>query len=179
MRLTSCLLGTAATAAALAGAAAASETVTYSYDALGRLVAVATSGGPNDGVDVGTSYDPAGNRCHHVVAAGGGAQPCPAPPPPPPPPNQPPVTVADSGSQQRCSTGIYNVTANDSDPDGDLPLTVTAVSGPGYSVHSPSEVQFVSGNSTGPKTGTYTVQDTRGATADGTITVTVTGGTCQ
>jgi len=40
------LLGAAAGALAFGGAGRASETVTYTYDALGRLVAVATSGGP-------------------------------------------------------------------------------------------------------------------------------------
>lgn len=45
----------------------ASETVTYSYDALGRLVASSTSGGPNDGVATSTQFDPAGNRTNYSV----------------------------------------------------------------------------------------------------------------
>jgi hypothetical protein len=50
------------------GAACASETITYSYDALGRLTAVATSGGPNDGTSVATGFDPAGNRSSYSVS---------------------------------------------------------------------------------------------------------------
>ena len=45
----------------------AAETVTYTYDALGRLVATTTSGGPNNGVSTGISYDPAGNRSTYTV----------------------------------------------------------------------------------------------------------------
>ena len=43
-------------------AAAASDTVEYTYDALGRINDVATTGGPNDGAAAATRYDPAGNR---------------------------------------------------------------------------------------------------------------------
>jgi hypothetical protein len=49
-------------------AAAAAETVTYSYDALGRLVGVSTSSDPNDGMSVSTGYDPAGNRASYGVS---------------------------------------------------------------------------------------------------------------
>ena len=80
------LLGAAAGALAAGGAAQASETVTYTYDALGRLIAVSTSGGPNDGQAVGTCYDPAGNRSTYAVATGTPPPPCAPPPPPPPPP---------------------------------------------------------------------------------------------
>lgn len=47
---------------ALPATAPASETVTYTYDELGRLTSSATSGGPNEGTSVATSYDNAGNR---------------------------------------------------------------------------------------------------------------------
>jgi YD repeat-containing protein len=93
--------------------------------------------------------------------------------------NNPPNAVNNSGSQQRCDVQVWNVTANDTDPDGDYPLTVTAVSGLGFSVYSSSEIQFISTSSTGNKVGTYTVQDSRGATAQATLTINVTGGVCQ
>lgn len=48
-------------------AAFGSETTTYSYDELGRLVSSANSGGPRDGKAAVTSYDPAGNRATHAV----------------------------------------------------------------------------------------------------------------
>lgn len=43
-------------------AAVASETTTYSYDALGRVVAVSRSGGASAGANSTYTYDPAGNR---------------------------------------------------------------------------------------------------------------------
>lgn len=93
--------------------------------------------------------------------------------------NSPPTTVNDTGSVAQCETAVFNVTANDTDAEGNYPLTVTAVTGIGFSVFSPSEVQFSATQSTGAKTGTYTVKDSLNASATGTLTVTVTsGGTC-
>ena len=63
----------AGTALTVPAAAPAAETVTYVYDALGRLVAVSTAGGPNDGLAVSTDYDPAGNRASYGVAGAGAA----------------------------------------------------------------------------------------------------------
>jgi YD repeat-containing protein len=45
----------------------ASETTTYSYDALGRLVTVSVSGGPVGGTQASTAFDPAGNRTTYAV----------------------------------------------------------------------------------------------------------------
>lgn len=53
-------------------AAQASETVTYTYDAKGRLVRVQHSGGPISGVDKQYSYDKADNR-QNVTVAGAAA----------------------------------------------------------------------------------------------------------
>ncbi|MEJ7777002.1 MAG: Calx-beta domain-containing protein [Sphingomicrobium sp.] len=93
--------------------------------------------------------------------------------------NNAPTPANDSGSIGQCETTQFNVTANDTDPDGDYPLTVTAVTGVGFSVFSASEVQFSSTQSTGIKTGTYTIRDSLGATATATLSVTVTNtGTC-
>lgn len=52
---------------AFVSAAHASETKTYSYDALGRLVTTTTSGTVNNGATVTTGYDPADNRTSYVV----------------------------------------------------------------------------------------------------------------
>jgi YD repeat-containing protein len=50
----------------------ATETVTYKYDALGRLVQTTKSGGPANGQQTKTKYDPAGNRtCHSTTGVGG------------------------------------------------------------------------------------------------------------
>lgn len=45
----------------------ASETVTHTYDALGRMVTVARSGSVNNGISATTSYDAAGNRTNETV----------------------------------------------------------------------------------------------------------------
>ena len=163
---------------ALAAAAQASETVTYTYDALGRLTATSSSGTVNNGVATSVGYDPAGNRSAYTVTGAGGGTPPPPPPPPPPPSNNPPTPVNDSGAQGRCTTATYNVVQNDTDPDGDYPLEVTQVSGAGFSVFSTTTLQFTSGSPTGAKVGTYTVRDSRGATANATLTVNVSGGSC-
>lgn len=59
---------------AVASSASASETVTYSYDALGRLVGSVTAGGANSGISTGTSFDPAGNRTSYTVSGASAAQ---------------------------------------------------------------------------------------------------------
>lgn len=53
--------------------ARASETVTYSYDALGRLVATSVSGGPNNGMSTSIQLDKADNRTNYSLAL---ATPC-------------------------------------------------------------------------------------------------------
>jgi hypothetical protein len=57
-------------------AASASETITYTYDALGRVVKVARTGTVNNGVTANYSYDKADNRTNVTVTgapAGTGA----------------------------------------------------------------------------------------------------------
>jgi len=51
--------------------AAAAETVTYSYDALGRLVSTSSSGSVNNGVAAASAYDAAGNRTNYTVTGSG------------------------------------------------------------------------------------------------------------
>jgi len=48
--------------ASVAGAAQAAETVTYSYDALGRLIMVSHAGTVNNGQQTSYTYDSADNR---------------------------------------------------------------------------------------------------------------------
>jgi YD repeat-containing protein len=57
----------------LSSTAASAESITYSYDTVGRLTGTSRSGGPNNGLITGTSYDEAGNRTAH--ATGSAAQP--------------------------------------------------------------------------------------------------------
>jgi chorismate-pyruvate lyase len=97
--------------------------------------------------------------------------------------NASPVANNDSLSMQVCRTTTKNVTANDTDPEGDLPLTVidvnAASSNIGVSIASASSVQVESFEATGSYPVTYTIQDSRGAVDSGNLQVTVTAGVCQ
>jgi YD repeat-containing protein len=154
----------------------ATETVTYSYDAQGRLVQSVISGTVNNGQSSTTSFDTANNRTNYTVSLSGGT-----PPPPPPSSNSPPVTVADSlPNIPKCAYRDKDVTFNDSDPEGNVPLVLLSVVNTNPSVGAPSVVSAstvryeadISGG-TGSDTVTYTVRDSLGATATGTLSVTV------
>lgn len=76
----------------------AAETTTYQYDAQGRLINSARTGGPANGMQHTSGYDEAGNRYQYVVSNGpppslppAPPPPGPTPPPPPPPPGPSPV----------------------------------------------------------------------------------------
>jgi len=58
----------------LSASARASETITYQYDALGRLVQVTRAGTVNNGASATYTYDPANNRTSVTTTAptGGG-----------------------------------------------------------------------------------------------------------
>ena len=112
----------------------------------------------------------------------------PAPPPPAPPPttlgpNVPPAAVNDAASTAKHSPVQIDVTANDSDPDGDglvFPVTISysAASGKGANVNLLADghtVNYVPNNhqTSGPDTFQYTVCDAGGACATASVTVTV------
>jgi YD repeat-containing protein len=164
---------------ALAAAASrASETTAYTYDELGRLTATSSSGTVNNGVATGVAYDRAGNRSSYTVTgagAGGTPPPPPASSPPPPPPgaNRPPAALDDRGEVPRCQTRDFEVTANDSDPDGD-PLTLTAVTGdPGFSILSATTIRYSNDRPVGAFSATYTISDGRGGSATAVLHVDV------
>lgn len=172
-----------ATLLALCDPSFANETQAYTYDALGRLVAVQYSGTVNNNQAHSLCYDPAGNRTQYQSSATGALAACaggaPTPTPTPTPTNQPPTTVNDTGSQAACEIGIYNVLANDTDPEGNYPLSLVSVSGARFSVNSTTELKYNgSTQHGGTATATYTVRDSLGATATGTLTVTIGSGVC-
>jgi hypothetical protein len=71
--------------AMLFGAASiASETTTYTYDALGRLVTSTRRGGPSSGVNMASCFDRAGNRLRYDTLTSTPAA-CPTPTPTPTP----------------------------------------------------------------------------------------------
>lgn len=98
------------------------------------------------------------------------------------PPNQPPVANTDSASVVVCRTVSVNVIANDTDPDGNYPLRLTGIvsSTRGSAVvESNTNVSFTAFGTTGTGVVKYTVADAGGASATGTLNVTVRSGVCQ
>lgn len=82
--------------AALFGVAANAETVTYKYDALGRLVKAQTTGGVDNNRANSLCYDRAGNRVKYKSDPGGTLAACPslaATPTPSPTPTPTPTPV--------------------------------------------------------------------------------------
>lgn len=135
---------------------AASKTIIYHYDELGRVIRVEDSANK----DRNYYYDDAGNRTSLTTSGG----------------NQAPVAKADSLTL----TGLYspktiNVLANDTDPDGD-PLTLVSANGSGsLSVINKGngvlEVTAV-GVKQPSQSFSYTVSDPSGATSSAVVTVT-------
>jgi YD repeat-containing protein len=76
-------LGLCLIAGLAASAAYAAETVTYKYDALGRLITKSSAGSVNTGKKVTVCFDAAGNRKVYKVAANGTPAVCPSPVPTP------------------------------------------------------------------------------------------------
>jgi hypothetical protein len=160
--------------------ALASETVTYSYDARGRLVKVAHSGTVNNGASACYVYDKADNRSTVDVettsactstsggGSGGGG-------------NQPPVANPDSGSTRACGTVTVNVIANDTDPDGNYPLhiagIVSATKGTVDS-YTTTSITYTAAVSSGTGVVKYTVADSLGATSTGTLSIAISSGVC-
>ncbi|MEL6570390.1 MAG: cadherin-like domain-containing protein [Pseudomonadota bacterium] len=99
-------------------------------------------------------------------------------PPPPPVENDAPVAVADEISTAHDTTILVDVLDNDTDSDGDA-LTLTSVSYSGNTALVSIENGQVKVNPLSAATServeevTYTVQDANGATATGSLTVTV------
>jgi hypothetical protein len=84
------------------------------------------------------------------------------------------VATADSATVNEWATTVVNVIANDTDSDGDYPLTLVSISDPSgtaYVANSTSIGWW--GNAAGTYTIQYVVQDARGATSTGTLTLRV------
>lgn len=101
----------------LASVAFSQQAVTYSYDQLGRIIAVTYA----DGKQIVYAYDAAGNRTQHVVSASTI--------------NRPPVAVDDAKTASEGVPYAFDPRTNDSDPDGN-PLTITNVSNGQYGTAS-------------------------------------------
>ena len=162
----------------------AGETTTYVYNTLGRLVSVSTPRSPGTSSSAtAIGYDAAGNRISYNVATGTSTPPStptppPPSPPPPSPPNSPPVANLDAlGTKPKCWSGTVNVTSNDTDPDGNYPLHVvsasTSSSGMSVVVSSTTSLDITNSGASGVKSVSYVVADSLGATATGSVTLTI------
>jgi len=89
-------------------------------------------------------------------------------------PNSPPLPSPDFLQLSQDNPGSINVVANDTDPEGNYPLALVSVSDPSghASISGTTNVAF-SGTSIGTYVVQYTVRDSLGATAVGTLTVNV------
>ena len=103
------LLASTAAVLCLGGAAAqpgsAGETVIYTYDALGRLIAAVSTGSVNNNQARSICYDPAGNRLLYKSSGSGTVASCPSTgsPGPTPTPTPPPQVCYDpSGTPITC-----------------------------------------------------------------------------
>lgn len=184
---TALLLGGVATGAL------AQDPETFTYDALGRLIERETTGGANSGEVVSLCYDAVGNRTSMVTNSTGtshhcddgtgvspGPSPSPSPSPTPPPSNNPPTANTDMTSGPCLGEAMVNVTANDSDPEGNVPLTVTGVSllsGSGDAqamVMLNNQIRVTFAGTYDYSVFQYTVEDSFGAASTGTLEATTT-----
>ncbi len=191
-----------------AGFAQSSTTSTesYTYDALGRLVKVVTDGGQANSETRSICYDDAGNRTQYVANTSAGATGCDGAPsgggstgdgstgdgstgdgstggesPPPPPENSPPQPSDDTLATTCGFPATINPLANDTDPDGDTPLSLVSISKSGS---GPASASLAAGNVVNVDAGfgagltvfNYTIEDARGATAIGQLLVNTTCG---
>lgn len=165
---------------------AQTSTETYTYDALGRLVRVVTTGGANNAETQSICYDPAGNRTAYVSNESAGATGCEAatqtPTPAPSPSNNPPIAPNRTLGILCSQTSTLNLLSTATDPDGDFPLSLRSISktsaGPASVLQQQSggTVMFDGGYSSGTTRFRYTIADSEGLTASGNITVTT--GSC-
>jgi YD repeat-containing protein len=155
--LGSCALAVLLTAVSLAATAQA-ETGTYTYDGFGRLKTVTRS----SGAGVTYTYDDNSNRSTVVVTGG----------------QTNPVAVTDTVSTAKNVTLNFDPRSNDTDANGNA-LTVTAKTNGSHGTvsiaGSGTGLSYVpASNYTGSDSFTYTIGDGHGATAVGTVNVTVT-----
>ena len=95
--------------------------------------------------------------------------------------NNPPTVGNNSFSILACAEKTINLTSNDSDPEGNYPLTVTSVDQTYlgvFDIVSASSVIFYAGGTAGGDTISYTVQDSLGASASGLINIGVFARVC-
>jgi|GEM_PF-4643026 len=95
--------------------------------------------------------------------------------------NNPPTAGTDSITIWACDSRTVNLTSNDTDPEGNYPLTLTSVEdtpvGNIY-ITSASSVGFIAYDTADSDTVSYTVEDSLGASSIGQINITVKARNC-
>lgn len=93
------------------------------------------------------------------------------------PANQPPVTVSDDMLVGTCQGKTVNVLANDTDPEGNLPLALVSISNPDdmgtATMVGTTSIRFQAFGGTGPTGVIYTVRDSLGATSTGYLDIVI------
>lgn len=138
----------------------------YGYDGVGNRITLRK----RDGSTLTFTYDALNRMTSKLANAGGGSG-----------TNNPPVANSDTASTTACGTVTVNVVANDTDPDGNYPLHVAGiVSSTKGTVDSFSatSITFTAAVSSGTGVVQYMVADSLGATATGTVSITISGGVC-
>ena len=93
--------------------------------------------------------------------------------------NRPPITTDESVAVGICTRKTINVVANDTDPEGNYPLAVVAISRGSFGTSSISGTTSITYNAFGGTGGeflTYTVRDSLGATSTGLLAVNIVDG---
>jgi YD repeat-containing protein len=138
----------------------------YGYDGVGNRITLRK----RDGSTLTFTYDALNRMTSKLANAGGGSG-----------TNNPPVANSDTASTTACGTVTVNVVANDTDPDGNYPLHVAGiVSSTKGTVDSfnATSITFTAAVSSGTGVVQYMVADSLGATATGTVSITISGGVC-
>lgn len=116
-----------------AASAYAQEATTFTYDALGRLIATSNSGGPRDGKSSSSTYDDAGNRVTYAVGT-----------PAPLPSNPVSFSISSAGSVEEGQTAVFAVTKTGA-AYGALSVSFASANG---SAAAPGDFAAVSGTLT-------------------------------
>lgn len=111
----------------------AQEATTFTYDALGRLVATSNSGGPRDGKSSSSTYDDAGNRITYAVGT-----------PAPLPSNAATFSISSTSSVEEGQTAVFTV-AKSGGAYGALSVSYASVNG---TAAAPGDFAAVSGTLT-------------------------------
>ena len=151
-----------------ATSALASETVSYQYDVLGRLIGSSTTGGPNANIATAICFEAAGNCTNYYTGTTGGA--CATASAPTPTPTPAPPTPTYNLDNSLCYTSrSVELTSNDTYPGGYLPIALASITS--TSGDATASTVDVTANYKGASTFCYVVRNSVDASATSQMTV--------